>query len=99
MLPSTCARNGKQSELDGKEQDQNRAESEIGKRQSEQAYNAEQAVVPPIASLCRAHSCGNREKKSHNQGGNCEAESIGIAIPDDTSNILVQANRLPQSPV
>ncbi len=78
------AGDGQPSQLDGEKQNQDGAECEIGERQSEQADDAEQAVVPAIASSGGAYAGGNRKQNGYQQRCQRQLQSVGIALNDES---------------
>ncbi len=87
--------NRQQAEVDREKQNQDRPQSEIGKRQTQQADEAEPAVVPAIAAPCGANAGGNGNQQGHDHGGHGQLQGPGIALGDDASHRLVKAQRVP----
>ena len=85
------AGDGQPSQLDGEEQNQDRAQREVGERQAEEADDAEQAVVPAIAALGGAHSRGDGEDDRDEQRRQRELQRVGIALGDEARDGLVVA--------
>ena len=87
------AGDGEPSELDGEEQDQDRAEREVGERQAEEADDGEQRGRP---SDCGAGRSGlRRGSKDDRDEQRCqrEAQRVGIALGDQARDALVVAER------
>ena len=84
------------AQLDGKKQDENGTQREIGERQTEQADHAEQAIVPAVAPLRRAHAGRNRKQDRHYQRRQGQLQSVGIALGDQARDTLVETQRRPQ---
>ena len=84
------------AQLDGKKQDQNRTQREVGERQTEQADHAEQAIVPAVASLRRAYTRRNRQQDRHHQCCQGQLQGVGIALGDQPRDALVETQRWPK---
>src|ERR1700693_2035985 len=79
------------SQVNGKKQDENGTESEIGERQPEEADDAEQAVIPAVAPLRRTHSGRNREQHSNHKRRQSQLQSVRIALRDQAGYALVES--------
>ena len=84
------------AQLDGKKQDQDRAQGEVGKRQAEQADHAQQAIVPAVTPLRRAYARRNREQYRHQQRCQGQLQRVWIALSDQARDALVETQRWAQ---
>src|ERR1700722_8876198 len=90
------ARDWQPSQENRKKQDENGAEREVGERQAEQADYAEQAVIPSVAPLRRAHSGRNREQHRNQKGRQSQLQGVRIALRDQVGYALVESQGRPQ---
>src|SRR5579884_1817809 len=81
------------SEIDGEEQNQNRPESKVWKREPQQRDEAEQAVVPAIAPQRRTNAGGDSQAKRHRKSSNGQLQSVGVGLSDDVADILIETQR------
>src|ERR1700686_3880782 len=91
MGHASRTRNWQPSQVNRKKQDKNGTESEVGERQAEQADHAEQAVIPAVAPLRRAHSGRNREQHSNQKRRQSQLQSVRIALRDQAGYALVES--------
>src|SRR5262249_42767658 len=99
MGPRPCARNGKQSQSNSKEEDQDWSQGKVGKRKPEQAHKAQKTVIPAVAALCGANTRRQGQNQRKHQGCQGQPEGKGIALPAHLANILVQTDRSSQASV
>ncbi len=94
MLPSACGGDGKPSESDGEDEDEDGAEGEVGEGEADERDDAEGAVLPAIAVERGGDACGNGRCDADDECGERESEGVGITLQDEVSDGVVQTKGL-----
>ncbi len=89
-----CCRDGQPAELDGEDEDEDGAESEVGEREADEGDDAEGAVLPAVAMERGADAGGDGGGDADEERGEGEGEGVGVALQDEVSDGVVQAEGL-----
>jgi hypothetical protein len=79
------------TERDGEDKDEDGTKREVGERETEERDHPEGAVLPAIAMKRGGDTCGNGSCNAYDESSEREGEGIGIALQDEMSNRVMQA--------